>query len=644
MCGIAGILSSKQDIRPEAIDNMVASQHHRGPDDTGIEEIPLGEARCWLGSSRLAIIDLSPAGHMPMVDRATGHWIVYNGEVYNFPEIRQELRVVGEEFLSSTDTEVLLKAYKRWGRDCVRRFRGMFAFGIWDNANHELFLARDRLGKKPLYYFQDHSGTFLFASEVRALLSSGYIERRLDRRTLEVYLFNGFVVSPLTIVRGIRSLLPGHWMRVGLNGQILENYCYWRPSRQPEGKNDQSVQVAEVRKHLEDSVRLRLVSDVPLGIFLSGGMDSSCITALASGSIGDVRTFSIGFKESGYDESLFARLVAEHFSTAHTEIRLRKEDFLRWLSDALASLDQPSFDGINTYCVARAAKESGLTVALSGLGSDEVFGGYPFFKTIPWLSKFALIMQRSPSVVTSWIERVLRHHGLHMSGFWKALELVCDQHKAQTHLIPLAAYQTAQLHYPKWSRQELLVDSSRLSDVQTWFGLPTEFVQFLEQDMSGGAQEGLTSLYALRLFLGERCLRDTDTMSMSVSLEVRAPFTDHLLIESISKIPSRIRCSGAPNKPFQWELVKSYLGEEYPLRKKKGFVFPFEVWLRDEIFTEQVMPLVTENRLAESIGLQADTIAAIARDFLQPNSTVPWSRIWSLFALLHWCRQNRVSL
>ena len=410
MCGIAGIIAPAERLSHGAVEKMVSRQRHRGPDDYGIETIAAGAGVCMLGSCRLAIIDLSPAGHMPMADHETGNWLVYNGEIYNFRDLRQELENSGERFYSGTDTEVILKAYRHWGSDCVQRFRGMFAFALWDHARQELFLVRDRLGKKPLYYYQNAAtGIFLFASEVRALLASGLVERHLNPSALGAFLFNGFVVSPQTMIKDLRSLLPGYCMRVGCQGNIITMRRYWSLPTEDKIAPPNPQWQEEIRAELAQAVKLRLVSDVPLGAFLSGGLDSSAIVALMAQSAGEVRTFSITFDESAYDESPFSRWVAHRFGTVHSEIRLDKESFQSQWQDALLAMDQPTFDGINTYCVARAAKESGLTVALSGLGADELFGGYPFFRSIPWLFRMGLVTNALPQVlrrlIKDWLSR-----------------------------------------------------------------------------------------------------------------------------------------------------------------------------------------------------------------------------------------------
>ncbi len=305
MCGITGFIGKAG--QRDTVARMVTSMHHRGPDDNGLTVIDMGEREVILGSTRLAIIDVSPAGHMPMHNPDTGNWIAYNGEVYNFVEVRDELIKLGVTFRSGTDTEVILKSYEQWGEACLQKLRGMFAFAIWDNKRHNVFFARDRIGKKPLLFARAPNGDFLFASELRTLLTSGFVEPKLDPVGLEVYLFNGFLIAPKTLVQGVTALMPAHWMRVNLSGEITETRRYWSP---PEGighvkLSEQQLEerIEEIRYEMQRAVALRLVSDVPLGAFLSGGLDSSAVVALMARATSDVRTFAITFDEVEYDES-----------------------------------------------------------------------------------------------------------------------------------------------------------------------------------------------------------------------------------------------------------------------------------------------------------------------------------------------------
>jgi asparagine synthase (glutamine-hydrolysing) len=651
MCGVAGLLGPTGGTDPDAIRRMVTSMHHRGPDDDGFERILSGGTECWLGNARLAIIDLSAAGHMPMADTASANWITFNGEIYNFPSLRAELEREGEKFASHTDTEVVLSLYRREGAACVRRLRGMFAFAVWDAAKRELFIARDRAGKKPLYYAQPRPNTFVFGSEIRTLLASELIERRLDPRSLEVFLANGFVVSPLTLVRGVLSLLPGHCMRVGADGTILERSAYWRPPH-PDvgGRADVADDLEAIHHEFREAVRLRLISDVPLGVFLSGGMDSSAVLGALGPESADLRTFSIAFPEKDYDESEHSRRVATHWKTRHTEVVVGRDEFFRWLPDAMASMDQPTFDGVNTYLVSRAARESGLKVAISGIGADELFGGYPFFRGVPSLdafsrasAPFAALFRGVARSLTAGESSLTR-----LSYAWSAIDQLGSPGGGAggNGARGVGAYQAAQILFPSWSRRRLIHEggiTSTGNGSTAHSGLPAEFIEFLRQDLEGLDPVSATSLLTWRLFLGERCLRDTDTMSMGVSLEVRAPFTDHLLVEKTLRLSGRLRCAGPPDKPFERRALASYLEGAWLPRGKQGFVLPYRHWLAAASTREMMRESLGDAASVGRAGLDGGAVLRLQSAHHEDPARVPWSRIWSIFSLVDWCRRTRVS-
>jgi len=621
---------------------MTAAMSHRGPDDSGVASARTGGLRLALGSTRLAILDPSPAGHMPMHDPASGNWIVYSGEVYNYKELRGELESLGEGFRSGTDTEVVLKAYRRWRDDMLNRLRGMFAFAIWDQARQELLLARDRLGEKPLYYCQAPGETFLFASEVRALLASGAVERRLETEALSVYLANGFLAAPLTAVRGVSSLRPGHWLRVSAGGGVIRTGQYWRPGEaaSSNGRADSGEQLSSV---LAEAVRLRLVSDVPIGAFLSGGLDSSIIVALAAAGGPTVRTFSVTFDEPAYDESPYSDWVARRFATRHSEIRLRPCEFAGWLPEAVDAMDQPSFDGVNTYCVSRAAKAAGLTVALSGLGGDETFGGYPFFNTVPWVDRCARLAAASPAPARRFLSRQLGRRGFRVSAPWKLAE-AWGSNGARPAPPALPAYQAAQILFPEWVRRRLISADAVGDGGSLVYSLPGLLVEQLRAEAEAAGPGNLVSLYALRLFLGERCLRDTDAMSMAVSLEVRPVFTDHRFLEAAWKVPAARRCRGAPDKPFLWSLFRPLLGDDFPVRRKQGFRLPLDEWLRAAATRAWIGETLANRALLESVGLAPDAVNGLLEAYRKNRPKIPWSRLWAVFVLARWCQKNRVTL
>src|ERR1041385_5004907 len=367
MCSIAGILGTED---REPVVRMNEAQRHRGPDDQGVALC----GKVVLGNTRRAIIDTSAAGHQPMNDPVTGNWITQNGETYNFKELRREL---GGEWASDTGTEVDLRAYRKWGVDAFRRLRGMFAFALWDERKKRLLLARDPLGIKPLYYYVDKD-RLVFASELRALLASGLVPRRLSAAGVDSYPANGSVAAPLAIIEGVRQLSQGHYLEVNEAFEFAEVEFAVPHVEQVSERRDEAV--ARLRVALEESVRMHLVSDVPLGVFLSGGMDSSALVALMSRvSQQKPKTFSVVFDEPAFTEAPFSRAVATRFQTEHQEIRLSEDRLLGLLPRALAAMDQPTMDGVNTFVVSQAVKNAGVTVALSGLGGDELFAGYPIF-------------------------------------------------------------------------------------------------------------------------------------------------------------------------------------------------------------------------------------------------------------------------
>ena len=381
MCGIAGLFraSGVSEEDKHAVSRMTAAQAHRGPDDGGLH----AATHAVLGHRRLSILDLSASGHQPMSNEDGSIWVTYNGEIYNQRELRRELVRAGHDFRSTTDTEVLVHGYEQWGIDgLLTRLRGMFAFGLYD-PRRGLLLARDRLGIKPLYYFAAGE-TVLFASEVKALLRSGLVPEERDRKALAGFLIAGAVPSPLTIIKGVRCLPPGHWVDCSRQAVPLTVQKYWDLDCSP---NYGGADTSDIRICLDDAVRRHFASDVPVGVFLSGGVDSAGLVAVASRVLqpdaGALVTLTVTFDEREYTESAPARQVADRFHTSHREIRVTAADFQNEFHAFLGSMDQPTNDGINTYFISKAARQAGLTVVLSGLGGDEIFWGYRHYR---WLA------------------------------------------------------------------------------------------------------------------------------------------------------------------------------------------------------------------------------------------------------------------
>ncbi len=644
MCGIAGAVGRLDPEVLEAVRVAGERQAHRGPDADGFWNSPpsgpgLGAA---FAHRRLAIIDLSERGHQPMTDPQTGNVLCFDGKIYNFHELRRELELSGRPFETDSDSEVILKAYSAWGDACVERLRGMFAFALWDSSRRRLLLARDRVGIKPLYLAEiERPGggrALLFASELRALLETGLIERRLDPVGLSTYLWNGFVTGPGTIVRGVRSLRAGHTAWVTESGGIVEEKCFWQALRAGDG----SVSVDEVLRCLQRAVGLRLVSDVPVGVFLSGGIDSSAVAVLADRVSPDpLRTFTVCFEEAGYDESDYARRVAEAIGSKHEEIHLNQTTFKGQLDAALASLDQPTFDGINTYFVSRAVREAGVTVALSGAGGDELFGGYRSFVDIPRAAAWARRLRKTPEGLLRGLSgvaaRVLggRAGAVPQQTRWGKLG---DALATRGDLLPLYQVSYA-LFSEEFAHRLQLFGTSE----QARYGLPRARYELLDAQLADEPELHAISTLELGCFVGDRLLRDTDSTSMDVSLEVRVPLLDHEVIEAVAGLDPAVRYDPLGSKQLLRDAALGELDAKIFDRPKAGFELPLEAWTRDALHGELDASFADVERY-EAIGLSSSAVGGLWQAYQAKAPGLYWSRIWSLYALLHWTKENRVGI
>lgn len=597
MCGIAGVINSQLDREglEMVLTGMQQQLHHRGPDDRGV--FISRDGKTGLVNTRLAILDLSPAGHQPMASRDGRYRIVFNGEIYNFEALRTELAKEGETFLSHSDTEIVLKMYERYGPDCVREFEGMFALAIWDEREQSCFLSRGPLGIKPLYYYEA-GRQLLFASEIRTLLSSGLVPLQLSTPAVSGYLLFGAVPEPLTLVEGVRALPAGHHL-IWREGRIHLTK-YWDLQFGDDPYTDEDA-VALVRGALVESVGRHLVSDVPVGVFLSGGVDSTALVVLASQSAGNkLRTFCISFDNPAFDEGEVAARTANHFGTQHSDWRLDSATAKGLLADFLDRSDQPSIDGFNTFCVAKLALDQGLKVVLSGLGGDEVFGGYQSFRLVPRMirtSRFlnpvwplrqgaGKIFEASPSSPRSnRLGRFLQEAPTTSAAYW-GMRGIFTPHEVA-------------LLLPRYGVSDTDGDS------QLQFYVPPQ--PTLEDEVS---------YLELTRYMRNQLLRDSDVMSMAWSLELRVPFVDQKLIETVERIPARLRL--APGKQILLDAMPE-IPKWVRDRPKQGFAFPFEEWITGEwrdifrrIQTESPIPLKS------------------------------WYRCWCLFALESFLARNRI--
>jgi asparagine synthase (glutamine-hydrolysing) len=566
---------------------------------------------------------------------------VFNGEIYNYRELRAELELEGFTFRSRSDTEVLLTSWVRWGESCVRRFRGMFAFAIFDPQRDCVFLARDRLGIKPLYLARvrraDGSECVYFASEVRALLATAEIPARLDPLGLQSFLWNGFVYGPGTIVRGIRRLDPGCHLTLDLDGRSRSESRYWDP---PRARSDPRA-VDALREELERAVKLRLISDVPLGVFLSGGIDSSATAALAvRAASGPVRTFTVGFEESAYDESAVARAVAEQLGTDHVELRLSEKHFRQELDPALDCLDQPTFDALNSYFVSRAVREAGVKVALAGTGGDELFGGYASFTDLPRLRRASRLAALLPPALARALGQALARARMGRPGDvapqtrWGKL---ADALQQRGRLLDL--YQLSYAMFVPGFLEELA--GSAPSGLRS--GIPAERAAELEALIAGEPVLHAVALLELASFIGERLLPDTDAASMAVALEARVPLLDHVVVETVAAVPAERRFAPLGRKQLLRDLALDGLDTRLFERPKSGFQLPLALWCRG-LLRDEVGATLSDRGACEAVGLDPRSVARLWEAFQAGAPGIYWSRVWSLFVLVRWSRRNGVTL
>ncbi len=633
MCGIFGIVTRSGRGEVELIlDRAVGALAHRGPDDAGrqIFHDERSGMTVGLGHRRLSILDLSSAGHQPMVDQSTGNSIVYNGEVFNFRQLRQEMETAGHRFESETDTEVILKSFGARGIEAITPWRGMFAFGIWEQEAGRLSLVRDRLGIKPLYYFEG-ADFFIFGSEIRALLASGLVPRRLSRVGVESFLSYGSVEDPLTIIEGIYAVLPGH--RLEYRDGRVESKPYWEIRVDERAKEElvpKEELVDEIASLTREAVRLRTVADVPISLFLSGGIDSSAILSLLrqEGS-SDIRTFSVNFREAEYNEQAYAELVARRYGTVHTSVMLTEVEVLAKIPAALGSLDQPSIDGINTWVVSEATAAAGLKVALSGLGGDEGFLGYRYFRTIARDEKLRKMVSHVPEGLRAVASAAIRATSTGASAT-KLSELL------RSGSLDLPTVKLRRKLFTDRQREELIrsspdpIRSIEDERARKWHAAWT--ARQMENCRNG---DSINQASALELggYLPNTLLRDTDVMSMAHGLEVRVPLLDHLLIERLLRIDGRVKLGYGLREVQKWLLVRAAgdLPAEIVERRKRGFEIPFALWFRGAL----------RSRIEESLRapglervLNREAVERVWSEFLAGRTT--WSRVWALFVLSNW--------
>lgn len=617
MCGIGGVVGALDvDAVNNALRRMTSAMTHRGPDDSGLHVSATGSTVCGLCATRLAIMDCSPAGHQPMVSERSGSVLTLNGEIYNAGNLRRILEGLGYAFRGGSDTEVALAAFDEWGRACVHRLQGMFAMCIWDASNRQTLLVRDRLGIKPLYYFVGGQAT-VFASEIRALLSTGLVPNRLSIPGVESFLTLGAVREPETIIEGVCALEPGNWASIG--DGVIDIEQYWaleEAFRAPSELAGRQMTVKALRQHLEAVVSRHLVSDVPLGIFLSGGIDSSALVALASQVSGEPpKTVSVVFPETELSEDVYIRMMVDRYRTDHSQLMLDHSQFLNDLPGAITAMDQPTVDGVNTYVVSKAARAAGLTVALSGLGGDELFAGYDSFRSVPRLDE-----------LRRWLPRPMRipvaRAAAMVYGSSDRSRKLCRWLRASDP--GLSAYELQRELFSPDARERLLpsVPSANYSNAAR---------------LSDAVND--VSLLELETYMRNVLLRDSDVMSMANSLELRVPFLDEELVEFVAGLPGAWKVDGPRPKSLLVEAVADLLPRAVYDRKKMGFTLPFSTWMKGGLRQEIETTLFGNRATGGFVDvLDAEAVRDVWGMFL--SGQAQWSRAWAIYVLTTWCDRN----
>jgi asparagine synthase (glutamine-hydrolysing) len=617
MCGICGIYNfgtytpADRAALKRAADAMV----HRGPDDEGF----YFNGELGLGNRRLSIIDL-PSGHQPMANEDETIWVTFNGEIYNYQELRPELEARGHRFHTASDTETLVHLYEEYGLGCLEALRGMFAFALWDARRKRLLLARDRLGIKPLFYRLE-PGRLLFASELRALRE--LVSSPLEIQPQSVYDFFGFryIPAPNTFYRGVEKLLPGHCMIVDAHGARLESY--WDVPPEEETSRSAESFAGDVIEQLRESIRLRLIADVPLGVFLSGGTDSSAVVAfMAALGARPLRTFSVGFEEREYSELPFARRIAQRFSTEHHELVVRPQDLADELARLVAFRGEPVAEptDVALYRMARLASEQ-VKVVLAGEGGDELFAGYPKYAA----DRLAGLVSALPHEMTRAIARWLPYRQRRAKLALETLSIRDEAERSVTWFASFSREEREALFAPEFLREVDVAHPARI------------FEQYLEKVRDRSPLKRM--LYAdLKVWLPDNLLLRGDQMTMAASIEERVPFLDHKLVELAARIPSRMLTRGFKTKVLLRQALRPYLPPETLRRRKVGFTVPIGPWFRKSL-KSLVADLVLSPEAQARGYFNREAMERFVREHFD-GLRDRQKQLWALVNFELWCRSK----
>ncbi|WP_341632015.1 asparagine synthase (glutamine-hydrolyzing) [Sphingomonas agri] len=629
MCGISGAIGALRPADIQACEAISDRLRHRGPDDAGIWSWAVGEPFGGvLCHRRLSIIDLRHIAAEPMVSAATGTALVFNGEIYNFQELRAELQAGGAQFVTNGDAEVILHGYDRWGVDVFARLRGMFALVLVDPRNRRAVMARDGYGIKPLYWARfagaDGRPALAFASEGRSLVEAGFAELRTDAGRIGQYLWNGFMPGPQTIWTQVEEVPRGCFAVLDEEHPEPQFHRFWRigsslQAGAPISPNDADELIAE-------TVKLHLISDVPEVVFLSGGVDSTAVAAAAAAQTSELHTLSVAFSEASADERHFAGAAAVAIGSTHHVVELSAAGILDDLHLAVATLDQPSFDGFNSWFISREAKRLGFKVALSGAGGDELVGGYTTFRRA--LRARAAMRLPAAKLAARVAGRTLQQFRPdsklgQLGRAFGALEQM---------------YQTQYALFSKGVLSRLLADPDEL---RAW-GLEADRASDLASEIAPlSTLRGVTALES-ELFLGDRLLRDMDAVSMAHSIEVRVPLVDTFLSDALAGLSDKDRYLPIGRKNLLRRQSRRVLPDSFFSRPKRGFEFPMDSWMRGPL-RPMIEARLLDPQQCATLGLRGAEVARIWKQFLDRPGSVYWTRPWALFSLLQWASTNQVS-
>lgn len=621
MCGIAGVIS-KEDLpineQTARLDAMCKIITHRGPDEQGMTV----KGRAALGMRRLSIIDLK-SGQQPIFNEDDSIFIVFNGEIYNFQELRNDLIKRGYKFKTHSDTETILHAYEEFGENCVDHLRGMFAFAIWNKRDESLFIARDRVGKKPLFYSLTKDGNFVFGSELKVLLEHGEISREIDKEALDAYLTFGYVPEEFCIFKDVKKLLPGHSMTFK-NGKI-EIRKYWDFNYiKPVEIKSEAEYIEELRAQITEAVKIRLISEVPLGAFLSGGVDSSTIVGTMSRlSDKPVKTFSIGFNEDSFNELKFARVAAKHFNTEHQEF-IVTPDLVEIVDELVWHFDEPFADpsALPTFMVSKMAREF-VTVVLSGDGGDEIFAGYTRYAIDKKRSSFGNLPSFVRKGVQSFSEKL--PHGAKGKNFLYNASLDAANR-----------YIDSVSHFTKLKRKALYSRDFAAS-LNGTFGVGEEiFSQYANQIDTGNPIDNLLYLDS-KTYLPGDILVKVDRMTMATSLEARAPLLDHKLIEFAIGIPTELKLKGLETKYIFKKAMEGIVPHEILYREKQGFGVPINEWINLQL-KDRIQQTLSDSKTLQRGYFDKKYIQTLLDEHHKGRRDHSHS-LWVLLMLEYWHRK-----